>query len=105
QWSQLVDEAAADPIGARNVMYVLHFYACTHTSWLREGADRALAAGIGVFITEFGGTHADGGTDGLVCEGETRSWFDWMDANNVSGVACKLENCSKDSSCLLGPSA
>lgn len=105
QWSQLVDEAAADPIGASNVMYVLHFYACTHQGWLRELGDQALDAGIGLFVSEFGGTHADGGRDGVVCEAETRSWFDWMDARGVSGVAWKLDACATDSSCLLTTAA
>lgn len=105
QWSQLVDQAAADPIGARNILYVLHFYSCTHDAWLRDIADEALGAGIGLFVSEFGGTHADGGRDGIVCEGETRSWFDWMDQNGISGVAWKLDSCTADASCLLRPSA
>lgn len=105
QWSQLVDRAAADPIGGRNLLYVMHFYACTHTSWLRDLADEALGAGAGLFVSEFGGTHADGGTDGVVCDGETNTWFDWMDDNGVSGVAWKLDSCGRDSSCLLTPSA
>lgn len=105
QWSQLVDEAAADPLGARNVLYTLHFYACTHDSWLRDAADRALSAGAGLFVSEFGGTHADGGSDQQVCETETRAWLDWMDANDISGVAWRLDNCSDQSTCLLTPSA
>lgn len=105
QWSQLVDEAAADPIGARNVLYTLHFYACTHDSWLRDAADRALSAGIALFVSEFGGTDADGGSDQRVCEPETRTWLDWMDANNVSGVAWRLERCASQSTCLLTTSA
>jgi endoglucanase len=105
QWSQLVDQAAADPIGARNIQYVLHFYACTHDAWLRDIADQALAGGIGLFVSEFGGTHADGGRDGIVCDGETRAWFDWLDRNGISGVAWKLDSCTADASCLLTPTA
>ena len=35
-WSQYVKEAAANPItGYDNIMYTLHFYAATHTQFLR----------------------------------------------------------------------
>ncbi len=105
-WSNYVDQAAQDPVapasGAANLMYTLHFYACTHTEWLRTRADTAIASGAALFITEFGATPADGGAGGnnYVCRNETNLWFDWMATHNISGVAWKLENCS-DSSCIL----
>lgn len=90
-WSQRVDEAAADPLRAANVAYTLHFYACTHSAWNRERAEIALGLGAPVFVSEFGLTDADGGTDGIVCEDEGNVWLDWMDANGISGVAWKLQ--------------
>lgn len=105
-WSQYVDVAAQNPVapasGTTNLMYTLHFYACTHTQWLRTRGDTALAKGAPLFVTEFGATPANGGegTENFVCRTETNLWFDWMAAHNISGVAWKLERCA-DTSCIL----
>jgi endoglucanase len=100
QWSQLVDQAATDPVGGSNLLYTLHFYSCTHAASFRETGDTALAQGIALFVTEFGATAADGGLDGLVCADEAARWFEWMAQNNISGTAWKLDTCA-DSSCIL----
>jgi endoglucanase len=105
-WSQDVDVASLDPVaptaGTSNLLYTLHFYACTHQLKFRDKADIALANGIALFVTEFGATHSDGGTPthSYVCRAETDLWFDWMAQNNISGVAWKLDQCA-DTSCLL----
>jgi endoglucanase len=100
RWAQTPDAAAASPVEGNNLMYTLHFYACTHTtSVLRAGA-QAMAAGAAVFVTEWGATHADGGLDGIVCENEAQSWHEWMNGNKVSWTAWKLDGCT-DSSCLF----
>jgi len=107
-WSQDVDVASRDPVnpasGTANLMYTLHFYACTHRQNLRDKANIALANGLALFVTEFGATPADGGVpekgDAYVCRDETNLWFDWMATNNVSGVAWKLDQCV-DTSCIL----
>ncbi len=103
-WSQDVDIAALSPLEGKNLMYTLHFYACSHASVRSKGAE-AIRRGLPLFITEWGGTHADGGTDGIVCEPETRAWDEWMDLNAISWTAWKLDNCAQDSSCLLQPNA
>jgi aryl-phospho-beta-D-glucosidase BglC (GH1 family) len=104
-FSQDVDQAAGDPLDGQNLLYTLHYYACTHKSTLRGKADAALQAGIALFVTEFGATHADGGTDGLVCLEDGQLWDEWLNARKVSWVAWKLDNCAQDSSCLLQPGA
>jgi len=64
--------------------------------------------GLPLFVTEFGSTPADGGVvsrgDPFVCEDEARSWFSWMGANQISGAAWKLDQCT-DTSCLLTAAA
>ena len=46
-WSQFVNDAAKDPItGYENIMYALHFYAATHTDWLRNDMVKAMNAGL-----------------------------------------------------------
>jgi endoglucanase len=110
-WSQDVDVAAQNPVspvsGTANLLYTLHFYACTHKQWLRDKANLAMAAGLPIFVTEFGATPADGGVppnNNRICHDETNAWWDWMALNNISGIAWKLDHCS-DASCLLGSGA
>jgi endoglucanase len=103
-WSQDVDLAAADPVAGTNLLYTLHFYACTHGQSLINKANTALTMGLPLFITEFGATPSDGGVvkngDNDVCEPETNVWFSWMAQNNISGASWKLDQCT-DSSCIL----
>jgi endoglucanase len=103
-YSQDVDLAAADPVAGTNLLYTLHFYACTHKQSLRDKANKAISMGLPLFVTEFGATPADGGVvksgDNDVCEGETNLWFAWMAQNNISGASWKLDQCT-DSSCIL----
>lgn len=112
KWSQDVDVAALDPVspqsGTSNLMYTLHFYACTHKQSLRAKADAAIAKGLALFVTEFGATPADGGVpskgDDYVCRDETNLWFDWMAQHTISGVSWKLDQCA-DTSCILASNA
>ena len=71
-WSQDVDLAAADPLTGTNLLYTLHFYACTHKQSLRDKANKAISMGLPLFVTEFGATPSDGGVmrsgDNDVCE-------------------------------------
>jgi endoglucanase len=103
-FSQDVDLAAADPVTGTNLLYTLHFYACTHRQSLINKANTAISMGLPLFVTEFGSTPADGGVvkngDNDVCEPETNVWFAWMAQNNISGASWKLDQCT-DSSCLL----
>jgi endoglucanase len=107
-FSQDVDIAAKDPVAGTNLLYTLHFYACTHKQPLRDKANAALGLGAPLFITEFGATPSDGGTpgngDNIVCEDEANNWFSWMATNGVSGAGWKLDQCV-DASCLLTYSA
>lgn len=99
-WSQDVDVAAANPVEGNNLMYTVHFYSCTHGAQLRNRANQALQAGLPLFVTEWGATHADGGIDGIVCDSEAGAWHDWMDDNYISWAAWKFDGCT-DSSCFF----
>jgi len=104
-WSQHVHKAAVDPVEGDNLMYTLHFYACTHGEQLRGWGDRALDEGLALFVTEWGATHADGGLDGLVCLDEASAWHEWMNRNHIGWTAWKFDDCGRDSSCILAPEA
>lgn len=100
-WSQDVDQAAADPIeGYDNIMYALHFYAATHTDWLRDRMAKALADGLPIFVTEFGTCDASG-NGGMDME-QTEAWKQAMDAAGVSYVAWNLSN-KNETSAIFKP--
>jgi hypothetical protein len=99
-WDQDVDVAASDPLSGSNLMYTLHFYACTHQAELRQRAQAAFQSGLPLFVTEWGATHADGGLDGVVCDAEARAWHDWLDSANISWAAWKFDGCA-DSTCMF----
>ena len=105
EWSSRVDEAANDQVAGTNLMYTLHFYSCSHGQEMRNRGTVAMSQGAALFVTEWAATHADGGLDGAVCEGEAWSWHDWLNQNQISWAAWKLDNCQPDSSCMLQPGA
>ena len=55
---------------------------------------------LALFVTEWGASHADGGTDGRTCLPEAQAWIDWMRTNGISWTAWKLHTGS-DSISLL----
>ncbi len=90
-WSQDVDIAAADPLDAGpGIMYALHFYAGSHGKELRAKADRALAAGLPIFVTEWGTTLNTGGGDYF--PKESLEWLKWMRKRNISWTNWSLNN-------------
>lgn len=90
-WSQYVDQAAADPITAySNIMYTLHFYAATHTNGLRSTMAAAIDAGLPVFVSEYGICDASG--NGAIDEKQANAWVELMDRYGVSYVAWNLSN-------------
>ncbi len=101
-WSQRVNEAAADPItGWENIMYTFHFYAATHGANIRQLLVNALDAGLPVFVTEYGICAADG--NGALDEAQAAQWIDALDRYGVSYVAWNLSNLN-ESSAILKPS-
>lgn len=99
-WSQNVDQAAADPItGYDNIMYTLHFYAATHGDWLRELMKKAVSDGLPVFVSEFSICEASG--DGVIDEAQADKWVEAMDALGISYVAWNLANKNEASSLIV----
>ncbi len=90
-WSQFVDEAAADPVtGYDNLMYTLHFYAATHTDDLRARLSSAVDAGLPVFVSEYGICDASG--NGAIDEVQADLWTELLDSLGISYVAWNLSN-------------
>lgn len=91
QWSQLIGDAAADPIeGYDNIMYTLHFYAATHKDDLRGSLEEAVKGGIPVFVSECSICDASG--NGGIDENSARAWVDLLDKYDVSFVVWNLSN-------------
>ena len=82
-WSQFVDEAAKHPLEDHNYMCVAHFYAGSHGEELMNRIDTARNAGLGIFMSEWGTTTADGKGD-TVFEEETKKWIAFMKERNIS---------------------
>lgn len=100
-WDQDVDVAASSPVSGDNLMYALHFYSCTHTTYpYLDKAQAALNAGLPLFVSEWGAATADGNQTTSTCIAEAASWHDWMDDNGISWAAWKLDNCS-DATCFF----
>lgn len=97
-WSQDVDKAAENPINDSNIMYALHFYAGTHTDWLRERVKNALNK-IPIFASEWGVSDASG--NGGVYLEESKKWIEFMKENNISWANWSLSDKSESSALLL----
>lgn len=98
QWSQLIGDAAADPIeGYDNIMYTLHFYAATHKEDLRGSLEKALKDGVPVFVSECSICDASG--NGGIDEKSAKAWVELLDKYDVSFVAWSL--CNKNETAAL----
>ena len=96
-WDQDIHLVADDPIeGFENLMYTIHFYADTHSQYLRDRGDYAIKKGIPIFVSECAGMSAKG--DGPINYKEWNKWIDWMNKNAIGwvcwSIADKNETCS-----------
>ncbi|KAJ8930346.1 hypothetical protein NQ314_016896 [Rhamnusium bicolor] len=91
-FDQEYDQAINDPItGQRNIMYTLHFYSNEGgNDQLRDRADKAMSAGLPIFVTEYGTSMGSG--NGTVNAAATQVWYDWLDRNGLSYVNWALSD-------------
>lgn len=98
-WSQYVDQAAADPItGYDNIMYTLHFYSATHMDDLRNTMTAAVDAGLPVFVSEYGICDASG--NGEINEEQANAWVQTLDRYGISYVAWNISNKNETSAII-----
>ena len=95
-WSQDLHKVAENPIQGENIMYSCHFYAGTHTEWLRK---RILDCNLPIFVTEWGTSAADG--NGGVFLEESQKWIDFMWENNISWANWSLCDKNESSAALI----
>lgn len=86
QWSQLILDAAADPIkDENNIMYTMHFYAATHKDDLRQNLETAVKKGMPVFVSECSICDASG--NGGIDYDSAEKWKELLDQYKISYVA------------------
>jgi len=99
-WSQDVDVASQDPItGYANIAYALHFYAATHTGWLRQKALVALNNGVPLFVTEWGTVNAWAG--GSVAYQSVSDWMQFLCEHKISHCNWALNDKPEAASALV----
>lgn len=99
-WSQDVHLASYDPITRYgNIAYTLHFYAGSHTGWLRTRAEEAMARGIAIFVTEWGTCDASG--NGGFNFNESWAWLDWMNRKKISSCNWSLFDKNETASAIV----
>lgn len=90
-WCQYIGDAAADPITKYdNIMYAVHFYAATHTDWLRNDMVKAVNSGLPVFVTEYGICDASG--NGAIDGYQANEWIRVMNENAISYCGWNISN-------------
>lgn len=95
-WSQDIDKALSNPLSYKNVMYALHFYAATHTDWLRQRTESCVNSGLPIFVSEFGCCDASG--NGANDFSQTTAWLELLDKYGISYINWNLANKDESSS-------
>lgn len=97
-WSQEIGQALASPLNYDNILYALHFYASTHTDWLRERLETCVNQGLPVFVSEFGTCDASG-NGGNNFE-QSQKWMELLERYNISCCGWNLANKAESSSAI-----
>ena len=90
-WDQHPDDAIGNTVSGDNIAYTFHYYANSHC-WSGqkdannqcegENAQKAINAGLSVFVSEWGTANADGGGD--PDQSKNTGWQNWMNTNQLS---------------------
>lgn len=80
-WSQDIQDVVGNRLSDKNCVYALHFYANTHTDWLRNRLIDCYNKGLPVLVTEFGTCDASG--NGGFNDYQTRAWIDLLNSKKI----------------------
>jgi len=82
EWASRPDHVIGNELDYNNIMYTMHFYAASHGNNYRSYVERAMNAGVPVFVTEFG-TQNSAGEESNDFE-ESTKWLDLLDRYDIS---------------------
>ena len=94
----LTTDSKGRPVG--NVAYTIHAYAGAHKQQVRDWGQKALDAGLALFMTECGRTGTNYGPNNNIDAAEWNRWEAWMDARGISYAKWSLSNKNEVSSSL-----
>lgn len=97
-WSQDVTDVIGNTVEGDNIMYALHFYAATHTDWLRDKLLKAKNEGVAIFVSECSICDASG--NGQIDYNQAEAWLKLMNDNAISFVAWSLSNKAETSALI-----
>jgi endoglucanase len=90
-WDQEPNLAGADPVTtSTNLAYTFHFYANSHPfASYSPNVTKAMADGIAVFVTEYGGCSSNGG--GTFNASELQLYWNYLATNNIGCTNWSVE--------------
>lgn len=97
-WSQDVDIVAGSPLKQKNVVYALHFYAATHTDFLRDKVRKAYEAGLPMLVSEFSICDASG--NGGIDKKSATKWMNLLKKYKIGYVAWNISNKNETSALI-----
>lgn len=97
-WSQDVDIVAGSPLKRKNVVYALHFYAATHTDFLRDKVRKAYEAGLPMLVSEFSICDASG--NGGIDKKSATKWMNLLKKYKIGYVAWNISNKNETSALI-----
>ena len=97
-WSQDVDIVAESPLKQKNVVYALHFYAATHTDFLRDKVRKAYEAGLPMLVSEFSICDASG--NGGIDKKSATKWMNLLKKYKIGHVAWNISNKNETSALI-----
>lgn len=83
-WSQDIHDVVNNRLSDKNTVYALHFYANTHTDWLRTRFSSCYSKGLPILVSEFGTCDASG--NGGYNSTQTKKWLTLLDSKNVGYI-------------------
>lgn len=95
EWSQRIDQVVGNTLSDKNCVYALHFYANTHTQWLRDRV-KTCSSKIPILVSEFGTCDASG--NGGFNKSETVKWLDTLDSLKIGYINWSLGDKSETAS-------
>ena len=100
-YSQMPNSAIGNEVEdpKHNVAYTMHYYAMTHGNSLMRNTEKAMNAGLSVFVTEWGTVEASG--DGTPGEAKNQQWQEWMDEHLLSSANWSVSNKAEGASLFV----